>query len=76
MAYNRNNDIAKFIREKRKEYGFTQEEFAINSGLGLRFVRELEQGKTTLKMDKVLVALSMFNYTLTIRKADRIDEES
>lgn len=68
MEYNRDNDIAKFIREKRKEYGYTQEEFAINSGLGLRFVRELEQGKLTLKMDKVLVALSMFDSTLTVRR--------
>ena len=38
----------------------TQEEFAIRSGLGLRFVRELEQGKETVRMDKVNVALSMF----------------
>ena len=71
MEYDRNNDIAKFVREKRKEYGCTQEEFAINSGLGLRFVRELEQGKLTRKMDKVLVALSMFNSTLTVRKVDK-----
>lgn len=68
MNYNRDNDIAKIVREKRKEYGLTQEEFAFNSGLGLRFVRELEQGKLTLKMDKVLVALSMFDMTLTARK--------
>ena len=68
MEYNRDNDIARFIREKRKEYGYTQVEFAINSGLGLRFVRELEQGKLTLKMDKVLHALSMFDSTLTIRR--------
>ena len=38
----------------------TQEEFAIRSGLGLRFVRELEQGKKTVRMDKVNVALAMF----------------
>ena len=68
MDYNRDNDIAKIVREKRKEYGITQEEFAFNSGLGLRFVRELEQGKLTLKMDTVLHALSMFDLTLTYRK--------
>lgn len=38
----------------------TQEEFAMRSGLGLRFVRELEQGKKTLRLDKVNQALSMF----------------
>lgn len=54
------NKISKFIKEKRKEAGLTQEEFAIRSGLGLRFVRELEQGKETVRMDKVNQALSMF----------------
>ena len=54
------NAIAEFIKQKRKEMGLTQEEFAIRSGLGLRFVRELEQGKETVRMDKVNQALSMF----------------
>lgn len=39
------NKIAQFVRESRKAAGLTQEEFAVRSGLGLRFVRELEQGK-------------------------------
>ena len=54
------NTIAEFIKTKRKEAGLTQEEFAIRSGLGLRFVRELEQGKETVRMDKVNQALAMF----------------
>ena len=54
------NTIAEFIKRKRKEAGLTQEEFAMHSGLGLRFVRELEQGKETVRMDKVNQALSMF----------------
>ena len=54
------NIIAEFIKQKRKEIGLTQEEFAIRSGLGLRFVRELEQGKETVRMDKVNQALAMF----------------
>ena len=54
------NTIAEFIKQKRKEAGLTQEDFAIRSGLGLRFVRELEQGKETVRMDKVNQALSMF----------------
>ncbi len=54
------NKIAEFIKQNRKANGLTQEEFAIRSGLGLRFVRELEQGKETVRMDKVNVALSMF----------------
>ena len=55
------NPIAKFIKENRKAAGLTQEEFAIRAGLGLRFVRELEQGKETVRMDKVNAALAMFD---------------
>ena len=54
------NTIADYIKQKTIEAGLTQEEFAIRSGLGLRFVRELEQGKETVRMDKVNQALSMF----------------
>ena len=54
------NKIAEFIKQNRKSAGLTQEEFALRSGLGLRFVRELEQGKETVRMDKVNQALRMF----------------
>ena len=54
------NKIAVFIRQQRKTAGLTQEEFALRSGLGLRFVRELESGKETVRMDKVNQALAMF----------------
>jgi len=53
-------EIAEFIKKSRKQAGLTQEEFALRSGLGLRFVRELEQGKETVRMDKVNQALGMF----------------
>ena len=52
------NQIAQFIKTERKKSGLTQEDFAIRSGLGLRFVRELEQGKETCRMDKVNQALA------------------
>ena len=55
------NKIAEFIKINRKAAGLTQEEFDMRSGLGIRFVRELEQGKETVRMDKVNVALSMFD---------------
>ena len=57
------NPIAEFIRTNRKAAGLTQEEFALRSGLGLRFVRELEQGKETVRLDKVNQALAMFGST-------------
>ena len=56
----RMNKIAEYIKANRKAAGLTQEEFALRSGLGLRFVRELEQGKLTVRMDKVNQALAMF----------------
>ena len=68
VEYDRLNDISVFIRENRKKYGYTQKEFAELTKLGLRFVRELEQGKLNLKMDKVLTALNFFNFTLTVKE--------
>ena len=65
------NPIAKFIKENRKAAGLTQEEFAIRSELGLRFVRELEQGKETVRMDKVNAALEKIEMqAVTGRKDD------
>lgn len=64
------NKIAEFIKQKGKEAGLTQEDFAIRSGLGLRFVRELEQGKETVRMDKVNQALSMFGMEAVPGKKD------
>ncbi len=52
--------IGTYIKTERKKAGLTQEEFAVRSGLGLRFIRDLEQGKETVRMDKVNQALAMF----------------
>lgn len=67
------NNIGKFIKEQRKKVGLTQEEFAIRSGLGLRFVRELESGKPTVRLDKVNQALAMFGMQAVPGRMD-IDE--
>ena len=66
--------IGDFIKENRKKVGLTQEEFAFRSGLGLRFVRELEQGKNTVRLDKVNVALSMFGMEAVPGKKENLDE--
>ncbi len=55
------NPISEFVKKNRKAAGLTQEQFALRSGLGLRFVREPEQGKETVRMDNVNVTLAMFN---------------
>ena len=67
------NKIAVFIRQQRKAAGLTQEEFALRSGLGLRFVRELEQGKETVRMDKVNQALAMFGMEAVPGGKDEIE---
>lgn len=56
--------LSQTVKQLRKEYGLTQEELAMKSGVGLNFVRQLEQGKPTLRMDKVNQLLDLFNYTL------------
>ena len=66
--------IGEFVKRKRKEVGLTQAEFALRSGLGLRFVRELEQGKETVRLDKVNQALAIFGMTAVPGKADREDD--
>lgn len=54
------DSIIDFVKQKRKELGLTQEDLAFNAGVGLRFVRDLEQGKKTVRMDKVNDVLALF----------------
>ena len=54
--------LSKFVKAMRKEYGLTQVELSEKSGVGLRFVRELEQGKQTLRLDKVNLILNLFGH--------------
>lgn len=55
------NRISVIVKSLRKEYNLTQEDLALKSGVGLRFLRELEQGKNTVRLDKVNQVLNMFN---------------
>ena len=57
--------LAKIIKEKRRLNGLTQYDLALKSGLGLRLVREIEQGKTSMRMDKVNQLLALFGMELT-----------
>ena len=52
--------IASFIKERRKHLGLTQSDLAEKAGVGLRFVRDLEQGKPSLRLDKVNQVLDLF----------------
>ena len=57
-------ELQRLIKEKRKQLNLTQPELAEKAGVGLRFVRELEQGKTTLRMDKVNQVLALFGHRM------------
>ncbi|MFM1772030.1 MAG: hypothetical protein RLZZ71_1172 [Bacteroidota bacterium] len=59
-------NIGIFIKEKRKQLKLTQPELAERAGVGLRFVRELEQGKQTVQLDKVNQVLSLFGSELGV----------
>ena len=59
-------NIGVFIKEKRKQLKLTQPELAERAGVGLRFVRELEQGKQTVQLDKVNQVLSLFGSELGV----------
>ncbi len=63
--WDRENSIAKFVRDRRKKAKLTQVELSDFTGVGLRFVRELEQGKPNLMTDKVNQVLLFFGNTLT-----------
>jgi y4mF family transcriptional regulator len=63
--------LNQFVKEKRKLLGLTQEELSFKSGVGLRFIRELERGKPTLQMDKVNQVLKLFGYELGAVELDR-----
>jgi y4mF family transcriptional regulator len=58
--------IAKYIKEKRRQLKLTQPELAERAGVGLRFVRELEQGKQSVRLDKVNQVLSLFGSELGV----------
>lgn len=63
--------LSDFLKDKRKKSDLTQQQLALKAGVGLRFVRDLEQGKTTLRMDKVNMVLNLFGQELRPQPVDR-----
>lgn len=56
------NSISHFIKQKRKSQSLTQKELAEKAGVGLRFIRDIEQGKKTLRIDKLNEVLKLFGH--------------
>ena len=67
--------LSQQIKLLRKQYGLTQEDLSYKSGVGLRFVRDLEQGKKTLRMDKVNTVLALFGKELGVVEQERGGDE-
>jgi y4mF family transcriptional regulator len=58
------NRLSELVKLTRKQHGMTQHDLALKSGLGLRLIWEIEQGKTTMRMDKVNQLLALFGMEL------------
>ena len=65
----------KYVKSMRRHYGLTQEQLASKAGVGLRFLRELEADKPTLRMDKVNTVLEMFGAKLGVVLMGKTDEQ-
>ena len=70
-----NSLISSTLKTLRKEHGLTQVDLAMKSGVGLNFVRELEQGKATVRLDKVNQALAMFGMEAVPGRKEPIGED-
>ena len=58
--------LGSIVRQVRKEQGLTQEQLAATTGVGVRFIRELEQGKESCHIGKALTVVSMLGIDVTI----------
>jgi y4mF family transcriptional regulator len=56
--------LVQFLKAKRRGLGLTQRDLADRAGVGLRFIRDLEQGKSTLRLDKVNQVLALFGHRM------------
>ena len=68
-----------FLKERRKKLKLSQHDLAEKAGVGLRFIRDMEQGKTTLRMDKVNQVLQLFGHELgpvSIKREKLLNEKS
>ena len=59
-------EIGRIVKQKRKSLGITQTQLAMASGTGLRFIVELEKGKPTLRLGKVLTVLETLGIKIEI----------
>jgi len=66
--------LSEYLKKKRKSLNLTQQDLASKAGVGLRIIREMEQGKPTLRMDKVNQVLLLFGAELGVISKVKNDE--
>lgn len=71
---NTTSELIDFVKTRREQLGLTQEELANRAGVGLRFIRDLEQGKESLRLDKVNQVLVLFGHKMAPIKIEDRDE--
>lgn len=69
------SSLSEYVKSMRKEHGLTQIDLSDKSGVGLRFVRELEQGKETLRLDKVNQVLNLFGAKVGVVPMDKTTDQ-
>ncbi len=67
------SSLSALVKQERKRTRMTQAELALTAGVGLRFVRDLEQGKATLRLDKVDQVLRLFGYRTGPVRMEKLD---
>jgi y4mF family transcriptional regulator len=64
--------LSTFVKERRKQVGMTQQEFADRSGVALTVIRKIEQGKSNLNLEKANLVLAMFGHELAPIESKKI----
>ena len=75
MQYH-SNDVGEFVKKTRKGLGVTQRALALTSGTGLRFIIDLEKGKPTCQLEKVLTVLRTLGIRIRLDSPTLTDENS
>ena len=75
-GYKMDISLSDFIKEKRKQLKLTQPELAERAGVGLRFVRELEQGKQSVRLDKVNQVLALFGSEMKVQSITNYESDN
>ena len=72
ITLNNMKQLGQIIRQVRKDQGLTQEQLAATCGVGLRFIREIEQGKASCHVGKVIQVIHMLGIKLLIEEGNHL----